>query len=143
MKKLSFIVFLFAGYLSAQVQLTKGVQVGGTSTSGGLNQLTGDVIAGPGTGSQVATVKGLSTIPFCTGFTPTNGQVVTLTTASSPNPCWTAATPSSGTGTVTHTGALTLHYCVLGNASADIAIDPNCYSDGASNYTMKSLTVTG
>jgi hypothetical protein len=57
----------------------------------GLNQLTGDVSAGPGTGSQAATVLGLKGVLFCTGFTPTNGQAVTLTTTSSPNPCWTGS----------------------------------------------------
>jgi hypothetical protein len=44
-------------------------------------------------------VNGLKGVPFCTGFTPTNGQALTLTTASSPNPCYTAATPA-GSGTV-------------------------------------------
>ena len=38
----------------------------------------------------------LGGISFCTGFTPTNGQNVQLTTASSPNPCWTAAASGGG-----------------------------------------------
>jgi hypothetical protein len=42
----------------------------------------------------------LGGIAFCTGFTPTNGQNVQLTTASTPNPCWTAV--SGGTGTVSN-----------------------------------------
>lgn len=39
-----------------------GTLVNGTSSggSGGLDQLTGDVAAGPGTGSQVATISGLA-----------------------------------------------------------------------------------
>lgn len=39
------------------------------------------------------TVKGVNGVPLCTGFTPTNGQALEYTTASSPNPCYTAATP--------------------------------------------------
>ena len=44
--------------------------------------------------SSNQTVKGLDTVPFCTGFTPANAQFVEYTTASSPNPCYTAAVPS-------------------------------------------------
>lgn len=46
---------------------------------------TGDI----GATGQVLGVKG---VPLCTGFTPTNGQNLQYTTASSPNPCYTAAT---------------------------------------------------
>jgi hypothetical protein len=51
------------------------------------------------------TVVGLNGIKFCTGFTPSNGQAIQLTTTSSPNPCWTAAAGGSGTvnsGTINH-----------------------------------------
>lgn len=60
--------------------------------SAAITTLTGDVAAGPGSGSQAATVQGLESVPFCTGFTPTNGQAVQYTTTSSPNPCYTAVT---------------------------------------------------
>src|ERR1017187_3583809 len=44
-------------------------------------------------------VIGLTGVPFCTGFTPTNGQAIEYSTGGSPHPCWTAATPSgSGLG---------------------------------------------
>lgn len=81
---------------------------GGAPTA--ITQLTGDVTAGPGAGSVAATVQGLKAVPFCTGFTPTNGQVVSYTTASSPNPCYTASTPASGgitalTGDATASGS--------------------------------------
>jgi len=66
------------------------------SGAGGITQLTQDVLAGPGSGSLAATVVGLETVPFCSGFSPTNGQFVQYTTGSSPNPCYTAA---SATGT--------------------------------------------
>lgn len=63
--------------------------------SNGISQLHGDVVAGPGAGNQAATVQGIENTPFCSGFAPTNGQAIELTTASSPNPCYTAATPSA------------------------------------------------
>ena len=66
------------------------VAQGATSSAGGLNQLTSDVVAGPGSGSQAATVVGIDSVPLCSGFTPTNGQSLQYTTASSPNPCYTA-----------------------------------------------------
>jgi hypothetical protein len=43
-------------------------------------------------------VVGVNSVPLCTGFTPTNSQVLTYTTASSPNPCWTAAAGGGGGG---------------------------------------------
>lgn len=78
---------------SATNTWTQQLNSGGGS---GLNQLTGDVTAGPGTGSQAATVKGLNGVPLCTGFTPTNGQLIEYTTGGSPNPCYTAASTGSG-----------------------------------------------
>jgi hypothetical protein len=44
--------------------------------------------------------------PFCTGFTPTNGQFLQYTTASSPDPCYTAASnlPSLIVGTTSTDG---------------------------------------
>lgn len=46
-------------------------------------------------------VGGLKGIPFCTGYAPTNGESITLTITSSPNPCYTAITPSSGLNQLT------------------------------------------
>lgn len=89
---------LSAGQLVADVPTllhfdgTKWRIVGG---SNGITALTGDVSAS-GSGSVAATVTGLKSVPFCTGFTPTTGQVLEYTTGSSPNPCYTAATPSGG-----------------------------------------------
>jgi hypothetical protein len=73
--------------------------------SGTFNALTGDATS-TATGGTT-TVKGLNGVPFCTGFTPTNGQSIQYTTASSPNPCYTAAT-GGGSGTVTSFSAGTL-----------------------------------
>lgn len=63
---------------------------------GGINQLHGDVVAGPGIGNQLATVTGLESVPFCTGYTPTNGQAVEYTTGGTPSPCYNAFTPAGG-----------------------------------------------
>ena len=49
------------------------------------------------------TVAGLEAVPFCTGFTPTNGQAVEYTTGSSPNPCWAAVTITVPASSVTYT----------------------------------------
>jgi len=63
---------------------------------GGGFTAAGDL--GGSSSSQI--VEGLKGVPFCTGFTPTNGQAVEYTTGGTPNPCYSAATPS-GSGTVT------------------------------------------
>lgn len=56
------------------------------------------------------TVIKISSVPFCSGFSPTNGQVLEYTTGGSPNPCYAAATPSAGgvTSFNTRTGAISL-----------------------------------
>jgi hypothetical protein len=59
---------------------------------GGSFSAGGD-LAGSSSSQQVV---GVNSVPLCTGFTPTNSQVLTYTTASSPNPCWTAAAGGGG-----------------------------------------------
>ena len=50
------------------------------------------------TNAGVFTVIGLDGVTFCSGYTPTNGQIVEYTTGGSPNPCYTAvALPVSTT----------------------------------------------
>jgi len=68
-----------------------------SSGGGGISALTSDVAAA-GTGSVSATVQGLKSVPFCTGYTPTNGQVPEFITTSSPNPCYGAVTPGLPAG---------------------------------------------
>jgi hypothetical protein len=46
------------------------------SGTGGINQLTGDVTAGPGTGSQVVTVVGFDGIPFTNTPSPSLSDVI-------------------------------------------------------------------
>lgn len=70
------------------------------NTTGKSSGFTGS-LAGDITGTQSATVvAGINTVPLCSGFTPTNGQVLQYTTALSPNPCYTAVAATSG-GTIT------------------------------------------
>jgi len=64
--------------------------------SGTFVTLSGDASSTSTGGATV--VNGLKGVPFCTGYTPTNGQFVEYTTGGSPNPCYTAA---AGGGSVT------------------------------------------
>ena len=61
--------------------------------SGGSSFTAGGDLSGSSTSQEVV---GVHSVPLCTGFTPTNGQFLQYTTASSPNPCWGATTASSG-----------------------------------------------
>ena len=61
--------------------------------SGGSSFTAGGDLSGSSTSQEVV---GIHSVPLCTGFTPTNGQFLQYTTASSPNPCWGATTASSG-----------------------------------------------
>ena len=66
--------------------------VGVTSVFGN----TGPTVGAVGDIGATGQVVGLEGVPFCTGFTPTTGQNLQYTTASSPNPCYTAAAAASG-----------------------------------------------
>src|ERR1017187_2029653 len=104
---------------------------GGGGSGGGSIQLTQDVLAGPGASPQAATVVGLDTVPFCTGFTPTNGQFLKFTTGSAPNPCYTAAVPASGGTIASTTNALVGDGA--GNATAAAGTGTNCLLVGGGN----------
>jgi hypothetical protein len=92
---------------AANVTGTVAVINGGTGAAGALTGLvrgspaamTAAELSGDATtsGSNVVTVKGVNGVPLCTGFAPTTGQALEYTTASSPNPCYTAATPGGST----------------------------------------------
>jgi hypothetical protein len=67
-----------------------------TACSSGGGFTAGGDLSGTSTSQQVI---GIDSVPLCTGFTPTNGQVLQYTTGSSPNPCYTAV---SGGGSVSN-----------------------------------------
>lgn len=85
---------------------SKGVAtIAAVSGASGINQLAGDVTAGPGSGKQTATVVGIDSVPLCSGFSPSNTQFLQYTTGGSPNPCYTAAAGgSSGYTTIENIG---------------------------------------
>lgn len=58
---------------------------------------SGPVVGATGDINATGRVEGINSVPLCTGFTPINGQNLQYTTASSPNPCYTAATVSGPT----------------------------------------------
>jgi hypothetical protein len=62
--------------------------------SGTFVTLSGDTTSQANGGATV--VNGIKGVLFCTGYTPTNGQFVEYTTGGSPNPCYAAASASSG-----------------------------------------------
>lgn len=69
-----------------------GIVRAASGSPGTTAELSGDATT---SGSNAVTVVGLNGVHFCSGFTPTTGQAVTYTTASSPNPCYTATTAST------------------------------------------------
>jgi len=75
---------LSAGYLN-----WTGTQWALSSVPSGFT--AGGDLSGTSTSQQVV---GLDDVPFCTGFTPGNGQSVTYTTGGTPNPCYGASGPS-------------------------------------------------
>lgn len=85
-----------------------------------ITQLTGDVTAGPGTGSRAATLATVNSGPGSCGDATHVCQVTTngkgLVTAQT-----TVSISAGGTGTVTHTtGVLTSGELIVGNGSGDI-----------------------
>ena len=104
------------------------------SQGGGAVCLTGDVTAGSGSGCLTATVVGLESVPFCTGYTPSNGQFVQYTTGSSPNPCYTAASAAAGGGLV---GPLEEH-----TASSSSSLDfTTCFSSTYDDYQIRVVSI--
>lgn len=76
----------------------------GGAGSGGINQLTGDVVAGPGTGSQAATLSNSGVSPNTYGDSTHVGQC-TFDSKGRATSCSNVAISSGGTGTVTTTGS--------------------------------------
>src|ERR1035441_1953101 len=93
--------------LALFIPVAYGQLTGGAAGSGTFVTLSGDASSTATGGATV--VNGLKGVPFCAGYTPTNGQVVAYTTGGSPNPCYAAATggagPTGATGATGPTGA--------------------------------------
>lgn len=70
-------------------QYATGVSANGNANCG---TPTGTFVAGGDLSGSLTSqqVKGLSGVPFCSGFSPTNGQSIQYTTGGSPNPCYGA-----------------------------------------------------
>jgi hypothetical protein len=71
-----------------------------TNLSSGTN-ITAAMLVGTGaslgtTGTGTISANLINGVPLCNGFSPTNGQNLQYTTASTPNPCYTAANGVGG-----------------------------------------------
>lgn len=113
---------------------------GAIGGSGSFDALSGDATS-TATGGAT-TVIGLKGVPFCTGFTPTNGNALEYTTGSSPNPCYTAATPGGGLTIQTigsnNTSQSLLNFIASTTNAAGLAITPSNPSGG-----QEKLEITG
>jgi hypothetical protein len=121
---------------------------GSSGGGGGITCLTQDVLAGTGSGCTSATVVGLETVPFCSGYTPTNGQFVQYTTGSSPNPCYTAAT--AGGGSTSSSGLTVYSQAVTTSMSSDTVYfpvggggQPNATEANANSFQGSAGTISG
>src|SRR6185312_14265533 len=110
------------------------IEITSTGGGGGGGFTAGGDLSGSSS-SQI--VAGLDGVPFCSGYTPTNGQFIELTTGSSPNPCYTATTPS-GSGNTTST-SLTASRIPKANGANSI-IDSSVSDNGTTVSTSEPLT---
>jgi hypothetical protein len=94
------------GNLSCYFDSTKNNQICLDSSNDAYTMVKDGVDLTANTGKVI----GLNGVPFCTGFTPTNGQAVEYTTASSPNPCYTAGTPTGSGGGLGDPGSNSIPY---------------------------------
>ena len=88
------------------------------------------------------TVKGVNGVPLCTGFTPTNGQTIQYTTGGTPNPCYAAATVSSGgSGTVgSGTSGQVCKYSTSGTSCAGATLAESDVAGLVSDLAGKAAT---
>ena len=80
-------------YTGTSPIVVTGTVISCPSCSTSSTTFGGDLATVTGTTQKVI---GLDTVPFCTGYSPGNGQFIEYTTGSSPNPCYTTATSSAG-----------------------------------------------
>ena len=97
------------------------------------------------TGTGLISANELNGVPFCTGFTPTTGQNLQYTTASSPNPCYTAATAASSGAWTNITGTVTASGCTVssGVCTANASTGTVTFSSIPGTYTHLKIIVDG
>ena len=110
-----------------------------TAVSGGKLVAIGLALSGAAGGDLSGTypnpgVAKLAGVPFCTGFTPTNGQNLQYTTASSPNPCYTAATGGSGGDYASLMPSISATGCTISGKTCNI---------GSSTHTLTFSSIPG
>jgi hypothetical protein len=105
----------------------------GSNTTATMTVGTGGSIVRSGSG--IVDANQLLSVPFCTGFTPTTGQALTYTTASSPNPCYTAATASGSSGFT----APAVHFATSTGAVANTSV--SSVTSAAATYTANDVIV--
>lgn len=114
------------------------------SGGGGINQLTGDVLAGPGTGSQAATLASVivagsagaaNTVPVLSW--DAKGRIMSVTTATI-TPAAIGAPSGSGTSTGTNTGDQTN---ITGNAGTATALQTPRLINGVSFDGTANITI--
>ncbi len=92
---------------------------GGSPSGTGITALTGDVTAGPGSGSQVAT---LATVNATVGTFGDATHVAQVTVNGKGLVTAAANVAITASGDVTHTGTLTANQVVIGNGAADLKV---------------------
>ena len=112
---------------SAQTLVNKTVD-GVTPTVMGYVDPTSSVQAQLNAKAPSSAATTINGVAFCTGFTPTNNQLLQYTTGGSPNPCYTAATVSGGGGGGTPGGSSGQAQF---NASGAFAGQSSIFSGGA------------
>lgn len=114
-----------AGITLTATPATKRILVEATGGGGsGLDQLTGDVTAGPGVGSQVATLANTAVVAGTYGdathvarvVIDAKGRITGVTEVV------IAGGGGGGSGTVTNTGVLTANRLILGNGGVDVTV---------------------
>ena len=118
--------------------------VGVTSVFGN----SGPTVGATGDIGATGAVLGIDTIPLCTGFTPTNSQFLQYTTASSPNPCYTAATASGGacmatTQTVVSSPVATVTFSSIPATCQDLIFTVSGRSSASANADLLYIQFNG